>query len=153
MKDNWISDAARAAEMFGEDELERFAEELAADRAGVVPETPPGTQMVVHGEPYAGPVVSESGQTIADLGSDADERAFRDGGAAIYEVTIINGAAQTAAYEADRRPEPGEAQRKLELSAPTISHLNGIVQQRMMAEGFERNEWKILGHKVLREVL
>ncbi len=61
-----------------------------------------------------------------------------------YKVTIVNGAAQTAAYAEDRRPEPDEAERTLEISVSGMSAINGRVQAEMEALGYERDAWKVL---------
>lgn len=67
-----------------------------------------------------------------------------------FEVTIVNATARESAYAQDRRPEPGEAKRVLELEAPSRSHLNGIVQERMWAQGYQRDDWKIMSWKRIR---
>lgn len=62
-------------------------------------------------------------------------------------VTIVNDTAAAKAYAEDRRSAKDEAQRTIFVTAPTISHINGAVQERMIAEGFQRNEWKVLAHE------
>ena len=62
-------------------------------------------------------------------------------------VKIVNHAAEEAAYAENRSPKKDEGTRVLIIDAPPgILHLNGIVQEKMMGEGFQRNDWKILSH-------
>mgnify|MGYP003150125439 CR=1 FL=1 len=62
-------------------------------------------------------------------------------------VTIWHQAAEQAAYDENRNPRKDEGTRVLIIDAPPgILHLNGIVQEKMMGEGFQRNDWKILSH-------
>lgn len=62
-------------------------------------------------------------------------------------VTIWNQSAEQAAYDENRNPRKDEGTRVLIIDAPPgILHLNGIVQEKMMGEGFQRNDWKILSH-------
>jgi len=65
-----------------------------------------------------------------------------------YEVQII----YTVVIDKVSTFSSGLTKRTLNISAPTMSHLNGIVQNRMMEEGFERDDWKILGYAILNQV-
>ena len=61
-----------------------------------------------------------------------------------YKVRIVNGAAIGNAYGEGRRPKPGEGKRTVHVATAGISGINGVVQEQMMAEGFQRSEWKVL---------
>jgi len=61
-----------------------------------------------------------------------------------FRVVIVNDGAITSAYDEDRRPKPGEGERTVHVATAGISGINAVVQEKMMAEGFQRNEWKVL---------
>lgn len=69
-----------------------------------------------------------------------------------YRVTIVNGEAADLAYSADRRPRTGEAKREVEVTADSISGINSRVQEQMESKGFRRDEWKVLGYKVVEDM-
>ena len=61
-----------------------------------------------------------------------------------FRVVIVNGGAISSAYEEDRRPKPGEGKRTVHVDAVGMSGINAVVQEQMMAEGFQQSEWKVL---------
>jgi hypothetical protein len=64
-----------------------------------------------------------------------------------HRIVIANATATAAAYAEDRRPHPGEGDRVIVIEAPPgLLHLNGAVQEVMMEEGFDFNDWKIVSH-------
>ena len=61
-----------------------------------------------------------------------------------FRVVIVNGGAISSAYEEDRRPNPGEGKRTVHVDAVGMSGINAVIQEQMMAEGFQQSEWKVL---------
>lgn len=61
-----------------------------------------------------------------------------------FSVVIVNAGAISSAYDEDRRPKPGEGERTVHVATAGMSGINAVVQEQMMAEGFQRNEWKVL---------
>ena len=61
-----------------------------------------------------------------------------------FRVVIVNGGAVSSAYDEGRRPKPGEGKRTVHLATAGIAGINAVVQEQMMAEGFQQSEWKVL---------